>query len=147
MKLWLVSAALLTIGVLAGAQGDSSGVIHVAPDKVAAAIAKGGQLVGTSHRRIGFLDEVVRASPTGVLEPLPSDFDLPWAGVQDHYLVSYHGWFRPRERHVLLPPGRWHVEVLDTWECTVNRLPGLHQTFVLVPLPAKPFQAVRLVAG
>jgi len=45
MKLWLVSAALLTIGVLAGAQGDSSGVIHVAPDKVAAAIAKGGQLV------------------------------------------------------------------------------------------------------
>jgi hypothetical protein len=109
--------------------------------------AKGGQLVGTSHRRIGFLDEVVRASPTGVLEPLPSDFDLPWAGVQDHYLVSYHGWFRPRERHVLLPPGRWHVEVLDTWECTVNRLPGVHQTFVLVPLPAKPFQAVRLVAG
>jgi quercetin dioxygenase-like cupin family protein len=45
MKLWLVSAALVTIGVLAGAQGDSSGVIHVAPDKVAAALAKGGSLV------------------------------------------------------------------------------------------------------
>ena len=108
--------------------------------------SKGGRLVGTSPVRIGFLAEVVAASPTGVLDPLPSDFDSPWAGVQDEYLVSYHGRGRPRERHVLLPPGQWRVDVLDTWECTVDRLPGVHQTFVLVPLPAKPYQAVRLVA-
>ena len=109
--------------------------------------AKGGRLVGTSHARIGFLEEVVAASPTGMLEPLPSDFDVPWAGVQDQYLVSYHGFGRPRESHVLLPPGRWQVDVLDTWECTVDRLPGLHETFVLVPLPSKPYQAIRLVAA
>jgi hypothetical protein len=54
---------------------------------------------------------------------------------------------RSRERHVLLPPGRWHVDVLDTWECTVDRLPGVHETFVLVPLPSKPYQPVRLVAA
>ncbi|MEV4579966.1 DUF5605 domain-containing protein [Nonomuraea jabiensis] len=109
--------------------------------------SKGGRLTGTSPRRIGFLEEIVAASPTGVLEPLPSDFDLPWAGVQDQYLVSYHGFGRPRERHVLLPPGRWHVDVLDTWECTIDRLPGTYETFVLVPLPSKPYQAVRLVAA
>src|SRR5262245_53647740 len=45
MKLWLVIAGLLTIGVLAGAQTDSSGVVHVDPAKVAAALAKGGPLV------------------------------------------------------------------------------------------------------
>ena len=45
MTLWLVSAAVLMIGVAAGAQSDSSGVIHVNPEKVAAAIAKGGPLV------------------------------------------------------------------------------------------------------
>jgi mannose-6-phosphate isomerase-like protein (cupin superfamily) len=45
MTLWLVSAALFTIGVVAGAQSDSSGVIHVDPEKVATAIAKGGPLV------------------------------------------------------------------------------------------------------
>jgi mannose-6-phosphate isomerase-like protein (cupin superfamily) len=45
VKLWLISAALLTIGVLAGAQGGSSGGIHVDPAKVAAALAKGGSLV------------------------------------------------------------------------------------------------------
>ena len=38
--------------------------------------SKGGELLGTSHARIGFLEDVVAASPTGVLEPLPSDFDL-----------------------------------------------------------------------
>ena len=45
MKLWLVSASLFTIGVLAGAQSNSSGGIHVDPVKVAAALAKGGSLV------------------------------------------------------------------------------------------------------
>jgi quercetin dioxygenase-like cupin family protein len=45
MKLWLIAASLFTIGVLAGAQSDSSGGIHVDPAKVAAALAKGGSLV------------------------------------------------------------------------------------------------------
>jgi mannose-6-phosphate isomerase-like protein (cupin superfamily) len=45
MKFWLVAASLFTIGVLAGAQTDSSGVVHVDPAKVAAALAKGGTLV------------------------------------------------------------------------------------------------------
>src|SRR6185295_1917419 len=45
MRIWLVSAALVTIGVVAGAQSDSSGVVHIDPAKVAAAIAKGGPLV------------------------------------------------------------------------------------------------------
>ncbi|BBH63322.1 hypothetical protein ACTI_00070 [Actinoplanes sp. OR16] len=107
--------------------------------------AKGGRMHGTSHQRIGFLEQIVADSPTGVLEPLPSDFDLPWAGVLDEYHVTYYGMARPRERHILLPPGRWHVDVLDTRECTVERLPGTFETIVAVPLPAEPYQAVRLV--
>jgi mannose-6-phosphate isomerase-like protein (cupin superfamily) len=45
MKLWLVAASLFTLGVLAGAQSDSSGAVHVDAGKVAAALAKGGPLV------------------------------------------------------------------------------------------------------
>jgi len=45
MNIWLISAALFTIGILAGAQSDSSGVVHVDPERVAAALAKGGPLV------------------------------------------------------------------------------------------------------
>jgi quercetin dioxygenase-like cupin family protein len=49
MRLWLVVASLFTIGIVAGAQrGSSGGVVHVDPDKVAAAIAKGGPLVNQS---------------------------------------------------------------------------------------------------
>jgi glc operon protein GlcG len=45
MKLWLIAASVCTIGILAAAQTDSSGVVHVDPEKVAAALAKGGSLV------------------------------------------------------------------------------------------------------
>ncbi len=48
MKLGLISAAVLTIGVLAGAQSGSAGGVHVDPAKVAAALAKGGPLVTRS---------------------------------------------------------------------------------------------------
>jgi quercetin dioxygenase-like cupin family protein len=65
MKIWLVSASLFTIGVLAGAQTNNSGVVHVDPEKVAAALAKGGSLVtrpdllvSGSHREKGGQVEV-----------------------------------------------------------------------------------------
>jgi mannose-6-phosphate isomerase-like protein (cupin superfamily) len=45
MKFWFVSATVFTIGVFVGAQSNNSGVVHVDPEKVAAALAKGGSLV------------------------------------------------------------------------------------------------------
>ena len=64
-KLWLTCAALFTIVVFAGAQSDSSGVVHVDPERVAAALAKGGSLVtrpdllvSGSHRESGGQVEV-----------------------------------------------------------------------------------------
>src|SRR5919197_920163 len=53
MKICLISAALFTIGILAGAQSDSSGVVHVDPERVAAALAYGGQMVGGKVSRPG----------------------------------------------------------------------------------------------
>jgi quercetin dioxygenase-like cupin family protein len=45
MRLWLIAAAVLTVGVLVGAQSGSSAGVHVDPAKVAASLAKGGSLV------------------------------------------------------------------------------------------------------
>jgi quercetin dioxygenase-like cupin family protein len=45
MKIWLMTSLVLAIGAMAVAQSGGSGVIHVDPDKVATALAKGGVLV------------------------------------------------------------------------------------------------------
>jgi quercetin dioxygenase-like cupin family protein len=65
MKLCLIMVSVFTLGVLIGAQRDSSGVTHVDPEKVAAALAKGGTLVSQpdlivsgSHRDKGGQVEV-----------------------------------------------------------------------------------------
>lgn len=108
--------------------------------------SKGGELVGSSSARIAFLERVLAESPTGVLDPLPSDWDVPWGGVAGRYVVGYFGFFRPRFRDVVLPEGEFLVDVIDTWGMTIERLPGVHRGSVRVELPARQYMAIRLVA-
>jgi hypothetical protein len=70
---------------------------------------------------------------------------VPWGGVPGGYLVGYLGFSRPRYRNVYLPAGAFRVDVIDTWEMTVEPLPGTHEAHVEVPLPGKPYMAIRLV--
>jgi hypothetical protein len=107
--------------------------------------AKGGTLRGTSPERIAFLARITAESPTGVLDPLPSEWDAPWGGVDGEYTIIYFGFNRPRSRTVSLPPGqRVHVDVLDTWNTTVERLPGTFGGTFTVPLPARQYMALRM---
>ncbi|SDY60567.1 DUF5605 domain-containing protein [Herbiconiux ginsengi] len=108
--------------------------------------SKGGRLIGSSPERIRFLEEVLAASPTGVLDPLPSEWDVPWGGVAGKYLIGYFGFNRPSFRNVVMPEGRFHVDIVDTWNMTIDRMPGTHTGVVRVPLPARQYMAVRLVA-
>jgi len=48
MRLWATMMMAVSIGIVAGAQKDGSGGVHVDPAKVAAALAKGGPLVTRS---------------------------------------------------------------------------------------------------
>lgn len=104
--------------------------------------AKGGELHGESSERIRFLAQVIADSPTGVLEPLPSEWDAPWAGVEGEYLLVYFGFNRPRFRTVQLPEGRWLAEVLDTWELQVTPVGELEGT-ARIDLPGRQFVALR----
>ena len=109
--------------------------------------SKGGELVGESPERIRFLASIVAESATGVLDPLPSDWDVPWGGVAGDYLIGYFGFNRPSFRTVTAPRGRrYHVDVIDTWNMTVTRLDGVFEGAFRVPLPARQYMAVRLVA-
>ncbi|WP_345762866.1 DUF5605 domain-containing protein [Diaminobutyricibacter sp. McL0608] len=110
--------------------------------------SKGGELVGSSPQRIRFLAELVAESPSGVLDPLPGEWDLPWGGVAGEYLIAYFGFNRPTFRMVTAPRGRrYTVDVIDTWAMTVSRLDGVFEGTFRVPLPARQYMAVRLVAA
>ena len=97
MKLWLVLASLFTIGVVAGAQHDSSGVVHVDPEKVAAALAKGGPLVtrpdllvsGSHREKAGQVE--VHDKETDVLYILDGEATFAYGGQMVGGKVSQPG--------------------------------------------------------
>ena len=105
--------------------------------------SKGGVLKGSSPERIAFLERVLAASPTGVLDPLPSEWDVPWGGVEGEYGIGYLGFSRPRSRSVTLPEGEFAVDVIDTWNMTIDELPGTHTGQLRVPLPGREHMAIR----
>ncbi|KAA9089593.1 DUF5605 domain-containing protein [Microbacterium radiodurans] len=106
--------------------------------------SKGGALHGSSPERIAFLERLQAESPTGVWDPLPSDWDVPWGGVAGAVKVGYFGFNRPRFRNLILDEGAWRVEVVDTWNMTVEEVPGEQRGQVRVELPGRQFMAVRL---
>ncbi|OYC97690.1 DUF5605 domain-containing protein [Microbacterium sp. Yaish 1] len=106
--------------------------------------SKGGELHGSSPERIAFLERLQSESPTGVWDPLPSDWDVPWGGVAGAVKIGYFGFNRPRFRNVILDEGAWRVEVIDTWNMTVEHVPGEHRGQLRVELPGRPYMAVRL---
>lgn len=109
--------------------------------------SKGGALVGESPARLGFLKEVIQAAPRQLLEPLRAEWDLPWGGDGDEYLIAYFGFNRPRFRNVVAPAGRrYAVDVIDTWAMTVTRLDGEFEGVFTVDLPGRQYMALRLVA-
>lgn len=109
--------------------------------------SKGGTLRGQSPDRIAFLRRVVADCPGGRIEPLTSSYDDIRGGVDGQYVLIYFGASRPRFRDVTLPEGMSaHIDVIDTWDMTVDTLPGVHDGTVRVDLPAKPYIAIRLRA-
>jgi hypothetical protein len=108
--------------------------------------AKGGSLRGESPARVRFMREIVASAPAGCIHPLPSEFDATWAGVENQWMLIYFGRGRPRFRNVPLPPRqRARIAVIDTWNMTIDEVPGIHEGTVLVELPAQPWMAIRLV--
>ena len=109
--------------------------------------SKGGTFQGESQARLSFLRDIVAASPTGRLEPLLGDWDCPWGGVAERYVLMYFGSHRPAFRDVKIPEGMTaRIDVIDTWNMTVAEMPGEHAGTVRVELPARPYTAIRLRA-
>ena len=108
--------------------------------------SKGGRLTGESPARIAFARRFLEEAPAGEPNPLPSEWDLPCAGVEDEYRLYYFGFNRPGFREFRLKPGiRWKVSVIDTWNMTIEELPGLYEGAFRIDLPRRMYMAVRMV--
>ena len=109
--------------------------------------SKGGTLAGDSAERIGFLLQITADAPGGVLEPLPSDWDVRWGGTED-YRIAYFGFGRPRYRDITTSQeSQWLIDVIDTWNMTIVRQPGVFTGTFRIKLPGREFMAVRLIAS
>ncbi|MCM3784580.1 DUF5605 domain-containing protein [Neobacillus mesonae] len=108
--------------------------------------AKGGELHGTSPERIAFLRRVMEEGPSEGLNPLQFEWDLPCAGVEDEYYLFYFGFNQPTFREFLLKPGiKYNVEILDTWNMTIQKLEGTYEGTFRIDLPGRPYIAVRMI--
>ena len=67
------------------------------------------------------------------------------AGQVGSYYLIYTGEHQPDRRPTTLPSdGQFKAEVIDTWTMTVTPIAGTFSGKTEIPLPSKPFQAVRI---
>lgn len=106
--------------------------------------SKGGVLYGDSPARIAFLRQIMEAGPA--IGPYGSYWDLNQsADAQDTYRLIYFGIHRPAYKDLTLPEdAAYTIEVIDAWEMTLTPLKGTFSGACRVPLPAKPYIALRI---
>jgi hypothetical protein len=61
----------------------------------------------------------------------------------DYYLI-YFGMHQPRFREFNLPSGSYHVDIIDTWNMTIERVLDDAGGVITVELPRRKFMAVRI---
>jgi hypothetical protein len=118
--------------------------------------SKGGELHGESAPRLAFLRKIIDAVPAPGLFPQQGERTdagpIPeggWNKVSaghrgtDYYLF-YFGMHQPRFRRFVLPEGSYRIDILDTWNMTIEPFSGNASGQVQVELPRKKYLAVRI---
>jgi hypothetical protein len=118
--------------------------------------AKGGELTGESPARIAFLREIIEAVPAPGLSPfadeetrtvIPEGFYKGMAAGHrgDDYYLLYLARHQPRFRNFNLPAGKhYQIDIIDTWNMTIERFADNASGQVEVELPRKKYLAVRI---
>lgn len=105
----------------------------------------GGRLYGESPARIAFLRRILEKGPREGIGPIRWEWDDLVAGIEGEYYLAYYSFNRPSYRDLKLPQdGRFTIEIIDTWEMTIQKLPGFYAGRCRVELPRKPYIALRI---
>lgn len=111
----------------------------------------GGKLHGESWKRVGFLLDILNETPGIGLKPQEAEWDDICAVPEDMlkaastgYRIYYYSFMRPSFREFYFDDNTlYHVEVIDTWNMTIEDLGTFHGHFK-VKLPARQYMAVRM---
>lgn len=126
-------------------------------------LARGGTLRGQSPERLAFFRRILSESPAEGLNPIDKWQNYPFAGKHGEYYLGYFGTATPTAWPLsLFKTGlkdgmRFKVEVIDTWNMTVTPVDGVFEIRKQddyyftdkdqrsVPLPGRPYMAIRIV--
>ncbi|AST57092.1 alpha-L-rhamnosidase [Thermoanaerobacterium thermosaccharolyticum] len=113
--------------------------------------AHGGELDGTSYHRIGFLKRIIEEVP-GNIQPIENTaeinpyWDVAVGSFGEDYYIFYFGFNQPSFRTFNMPKDKeYYVDIIDTWNMTIKRLPGLYSGDFRIDLPGKQYIAVRMI--
>lgn len=109
--------------------------------------SKGGRLYGKSPERISFLRKIIEEGPPYGINPIKMDTDIPCGGIENKYYVFYLGFNQPAYRIFKMPFGiKFKVDIIDTWNMTIEEVPGVYEGTFRIDLPSRPYMAVRMRA-
>ncbi|MBM6979016.1 MAG: DUF5605 domain-containing protein, partial [Actinomyces succiniciruminis] len=102
-------------------------------------------LRGESWKRIAFLRRLIQEAPRGRLLPAPPGLGMKTAVDGDDYMLTYFGGAQPYRSAVTVPQGRTAaIDVIDTWNMTIEQVATGASGSVEVALPSRPWMAVRV---
>ena len=133
-KIWL--------SVCRGGYGGH-GETYVQPDDILW-WAKGGALRGDSPARIAFLKSIIDEGPSSSWNPISYGKEWSTIGCEGIYFLTYLGRAQPAYWPVNLEGSAFKVEVIDSWNMTISKLPDLYSGDTRIPLPGRPFIAIRV---
>lgn len=110
--------------------------------------SKGGVLHGQSPERIGFLRKVLEEGPADGISFVSlgwDSWDLPCGAAPEEYYLFYFGFNQPTFRTFNMPEGnQYKVDIIDTWNMTIEELPGTYEGSFRIDLPGRLYIAVRM---
>jgi len=125
-------------------------------------VSKGGKWIGTSVPRIAFLKQILDDAPKEGIEPIDRFFHTGIGGKAGEWYLIYFGTQKPAQWTFELPRDgvkegmNFEVDVLDTWNMTINHLDKKFTTVKSgmylfrapnneqIDLPGKPYIALRV---
>jgi len=107
--------------------------------------SKGGVLHGESAARIAFLRRILEEGPAQGIDPATEHWNVTCAGVTGEYYLHYFGNSQSARRFIDLPGDtEFAIEIIDAWEMTITPLEGTYSGRCEIPLPGKPYIALRI---